>query len=146
MGGWRRLEELAQQCWGLRDYVSLSPAALSDRFATIAVANHARIQERNNGILTQNLGKARAWFEENADIVSWNEPRAGLLAMMDVHGVDNTDELSERLAAEAGVMLAPGSTFGLPGYLRIGIGQRPPIFAEALDKTAAFIREYTGRA
>jgi len=60
--------------------------------------------------------------------------------MMNVIGVDDTDDLSERLAAEAGVMLAPGSTFGLPGYLRIGIGQRPTIFAEALERTSDFIR------
>jgi aspartate/methionine/tyrosine aminotransferase len=136
--------ELAARCWELRDYVSLSPAMLSDRFAQIAVANHERVRERNHRILEENLAKARAWFAENADIVSWEEPQAGLLAMVKVHGVDNTDALSERLAAEAGVMLAPGSAFGLPGYLRIGIGQRPEIFAEALDRAAVAIREFAG--
>jgi aspartate/methionine/tyrosine aminotransferase len=133
--------ELAAQCWALRDYTSLSPAMLSDRFAQIAVANHERIRERNHAILAQNLVKAREWFEENDDIVSWCEPRAGLLAMIKVHGVENTDELSERMA-KAGVMLAPGSAFGLPGYLRIGLGQRPTVFGEALDRTATLIREY----
>jgi aspartate/methionine/tyrosine aminotransferase len=134
--------ELAKQCWGLRDYTSLSPSKLSDRFAQIAIANHEKIRLRNDGILEQNLAKARGWFAENADIVSWREPKAGLLAMMKVIDVDTTDELSERLASEAGVMLAPGSAFDLPGYLRIGIGQRPEIFAEALDRTADFIRAY----
>ncbi len=134
--------ELAQACWELRDYTSLSPAMLSDRFAQIAVANHEKVRRRNHGILEQNLAKARAWFAENSDIVSWEEPRAGLLAMVKVHGFDNTDALSEHLAANAGVMLAPGSAFGLPGYLRIGIGQRPEIFAEALDRAAVAIREF----
>ena len=135
--------ELAQQCWELRDYVSLSPAWLSDRFSQIAIANHEKIQKRNNTILEQNLAKARPWFEENADIVSWSEPQAGLLAMMKVHGFDNTDALAEHLAANAGVMLAPGSAFDMPQYLRIGIGQRPTVFAEALDRTALAIRDYT---
>jgi aspartate/methionine/tyrosine aminotransferase len=134
--------QLARQCWGLRDYTSLSPAMLSDRFARIAVANYERVRERNDDILMQNLGKAREWFAENDDIVSWHEPKAGLLAMVKVNGLDNTDALSEHLAANVGVMLAPGSTFGLPGHLRIGIGQRPEIFAEALDRTAAAIREF----
>jgi aspartate/methionine/tyrosine aminotransferase len=138
--------ELASQCWELRDYTSLSPAMLSDRFAQIAVANHERVRERNDAILAKNLEKARAWFAENGDIVSWREPRAGLLAMVKVHGMDNTDALSEHLAAHAGVMLAPGSAFGLPGYLRIGIGQRPEIFAEALDRAADTIRAYRDRA
>lgn len=136
--------ELAAQCWAHRDYTSLSPGWLSDRLARLAVDNRHGIQQRNNGILSENLSTARQWFTDNADIVAWSEPKAGLLAMMDVIDLDNTDELSERLAAEAGVMLAPGSAFELPGYLRIGIGQRPPIFAEALDRTAAFIRSYHG--
>lgn len=134
--------ELAQACWELRDYISLSPAMLSDRFAQIAVANHEKVRERNHAVLEQNLAKARAWFAENHDIVSWTEPKAGLLAMVKVHGFDNTDALSEHLAANVGVMLAPGSAFGLPGYLRIGIGQRPTIFAEALDRAAVAIREF----
>lgn len=134
--------DLAQACWELRDYVSLSPAMLSDRFAQIAVANHEKVRERNHRVLTANLAKARSWFADNADIVSWEEPRAGLLAMVQVHGIGNTDALSEQLAADAGVMLAPGSAFGLPGYLRIGIGQRPEIFAEALDRAAVAIRAF----
>ncbi len=137
--------ELAAQCWELRDYVSLSPAWLSDRFAQIAVANYGKIQRRNLAILEKNLDKARNWFAANEDIVSWCEPRAGLLAMMKVHGIDNTNALSEHLAADIGVMLAPGSAFDLPQYLRIGIGQRPEIFAEALDLTADAIRAYRDR-
>lgn len=133
-------EELANQCWAIRDYTSLSPSKLSDRFARIAVASHERIQARNSRIIAANLETARRWFSANDDIVSWKEPRAGLLAMLKVHGVENTDALAERLASEAGVMLAPGSAFGLPQYLRIGIGQRPEIFAEGLDRAAPVIR------
>lgn len=135
--------ELAAQCWHHRDYTSLSPAWLSDRLARLAVDNRHKIQQRNDGILAENLATAQKWFDANSDIVAWSEPKAGLLAMMKVIGIDNTDDLSERLAAEAGVMLAPGSTFGLPGYLRIGIGQRPQIFTEALERTSDFIRSNT---
>lgn len=132
--------ELAEKCWAFRDYTSLSPASLSDRFARIAMENIERIQKRNNAILSENLGTARAWFSKNDDIVSWKEPQAGLLGLIDVIGYDSTDELSDLLAGEAGVMLAPGSAFSLPGYLRIGIGQQPQIFAEALERTATTIR------
>lgn len=134
--------DLAARCWSHRDYTSLSPAWLSDRFARLAIDNRQRIQQRNDGILASNLETARRWFAANTNIVTWQEPKAGLLAMMHVLGIGNTDGLSERLASEAGVMLAPGSAFGLPGYMRIGIGQHPQVFAEALDRTAAFIRAY----
>ena len=43
---------------------------------------------------------------------------------------------SNRLAEDYGVMLAPGSAFGYEGYLRIGIGQEPAVFAEGLARTA----------
>src|SRR5690606_7095705 len=109
--------------------------------AQIAIANRACIQARNHDIIGVNLETARRWFTENGDIVSWHEPRAGLLAMIHVHDLENTDELSERLA-ESGVMLAPGSAFGLPEHLRIGIGQQPEIFAEGLERAASVIRQY----
>jgi aspartate/methionine/tyrosine aminotransferase len=52
--------------------------------------------------------------------------------------VDSTI-LADRLAKEARVMLAPGSAFGLEGYLRIGIGQRQDLFAEGLRRTGDFL-------
>jgi aspartate/methionine/tyrosine aminotransferase len=50
-------------------------------------------------------------------------------------------ELSNKLAAEYSVMLAPGSAFGFEGYLRIGIGQTPRIFEEGLSRTAACLKQ-----
>jgi hypothetical protein len=38
-------------------------------------------------------------------------------------------------------MLAPGSAFGYEGYLRIGIGNTPAIFAEGLRQTARCLRD-----
>jgi aspartate/methionine/tyrosine aminotransferase len=53
--------------------------------------------------------------------------------------------LSDRLAGEYSVMLAPGSAFGYEGYLRIGIGQRPDLFREGLYRTAACLRDLQAR-
>jgi len=43
-------------------------------------------------------------------------------------------------------MLAPGAAFGYEGYLRIGIGSAPHIFAEGLRQTALCLRELAGSA
>ena len=45
-------------------------------------------------------------------------------------------ELADRLAREYSVMLAPGSAFEYEGYLLLGLGQEPAIFAEGLRRTA----------
>jgi aspartate/methionine/tyrosine aminotransferase len=50
-------------------------------------------------------------------------------------------DLANRLAGKYGVMLAPGSAFGVEHHLRIGIGQRPETFAEGLRRTAACLAD-----
>jgi aspartate/methionine/tyrosine aminotransferase len=50
-------------------------------------------------------------------------------------------ELANRLAEDYSVMLAPGSAFGYEGYLRVGVGNTPAIFAEGLRQTARCLRD-----
>lgn len=132
--------EIVQQAWGMRDYVSLSPAKLSDRLALEAVRVRDKIFARNGEIIAANLATARAWFAENAGLASWTEPVAGLLALMKLETDRPSLQVADDLARDARVMLAPGSVFGYEGYLRIGIGQRPDIFAEGLRRTAIYLR------
>ncbi len=139
--GWMAADEdVASQAWSLRDYVTLSPTKISDSIARVAIDHRDRIFARNGSIMTANLEFARRWFAEHADLASWSEPRAALLAMMRYHLKMDSVTLADRLAAEAKVMLAPGSAFGMEGHLRIGIGQHPEIFAEGLRRTGVFLR------
>jgi hypothetical protein len=132
--------ELVAACWGLRDYVSLSPSGISDAIARTAIEQRERILPRNSAIIAENMSAATAWFRQNADIVSWQPPRAGLLAMMRYNLDTPSTELADRLAQDVRVMLAPGSAFGLEHHLRIGVGQRPDLFAEGLKRTAEYLR------
>lgn len=132
--------DLAQKAWGIRDYVSLSPARLSDRIAQTVIAERDVFIERNSGIISENLETATAWFEVNSDLASWTPPRGGLLAMMRYHLSIPSSELADRLASEKRVMLAPGSAFGIEHHLRIGIGQRPDLFRKGLEATADLLR------
>jgi aspartate/methionine/tyrosine aminotransferase len=139
--GWlAATSEVANQAWGMRDYLTLSPAKMSDAIANVAIEHRERIFARNREIVASNLATARSWFDANADLVSWTEPRAALLAMMSYTMPIDSVTLADRLAAEARVMLAPGSAFGMDSHLRIGIGQRPDIFAKGLEATSQFMR------
>ncbi|MDQ3539922.1 MAG: aminotransferase class I/II-fold pyridoxal phosphate-dependent enzyme [Chloroflexota bacterium] len=128
--------DIAATAWGLRDYISLSPAKVSDAIAAAVIEHRDRFLPRNAAIIAENLAFAREWFTSHADLATWNEPHAGLLAMMRYTADMGSSELADDLARNSRVMLAPGSSFGLEGYLRIGIGQRPDIFAEGLRRTA----------
>ena len=133
-------EDFVRQCWSSRDYISLSPARLSDALTQLAIEHRDAIVARNHAIIAENLAAAEPWFKENADLVSWTPPRAGLLALMKYSIDMPSKELSDLLAGEYSVMLAPGSAFGYEGYLRIGIGQRPDLFREGLFRTATALR------
>jgi len=132
--------EVIQRCWGLRDYISLSPGKLNDALAVLAFRHRDQIVARTQRIVAQNLPVAERWFAENDDIVSWTPPRGGILALMKYEGDIPSHELANRLAEEYSVMLAPGAAFGFEGYLRIGIGNTPEIFAQGLRQTAKCFR------
>ena len=129
-------EALIAACWAMRDYVSLSPAKLSDALATIALGCREQVTTRTQTIIRQNLATTRQWVAEHADIVTWQEPQGGLLSLLRYNLDLPSRELADRLAREYSVMLAPGSAFGYEGYLRLGLGQEPAIFAEGLRRTA----------
>lgn len=129
--------DLVASCWATRDYVSLSPGKLNDALAVLALRHRERISERTQEIVRRNLETANAWFAEHSDVVSWTPPRGGLLALLRYALDIPSLELANRLAERYGVMLAPGSAFGVEHHLRIGIGQVPETFAEGLRRTAA---------
>jgi aspartate/methionine/tyrosine aminotransferase len=123
---------LVAACWGARDYVSLSPGKLNDAIAQLAFKHRQKIIERNSAIIAANLVAAEAWVARHADILTWTPPRGGLLALLRYNLPMESRELAHLLATEYGVMLAPGSVFGLEHHLRIGIGQDPPVFRAGL--------------
>jgi len=140
--GWIAAEaDLVSRCWGMRDYVSLSPGKLSDALAVLAVKHRAKVVERTRAIVQKNLATATAWFAEHAEVVSWTPPRGGLLAMLSYRLDIPSRDLADRLAERYGVMLAPGSAFGIEHHLRIGVGQDPPTFAEGLRRTASCLSD-----
>ncbi len=134
-------QNVVRRCWGLRDYVSLSPGKLNDALAVLAFRRRDQIVERTQRIVAQNLPFAAHWFAENADLVSWTPPQGGILALLKYQLVLPSLELANRLAEDYSVMLAPGSAFGYEGYLRIGVGNTPAVFAEGLRQTARCLRD-----
>jgi len=129
--------EIVAECWSMRDYISLSPGKLNDALAVLAIKHRDKIIERNTGIITANLAATNSWVAEHADILSWQPPRGGLLGLLRYEMDIPSLELSNKLADEYSVMLAPGSVFGYEHHLRIGIGQHPPVFAAGLAQASA---------
>ena len=128
--------DLIRACWGLRDYISLSPGKLNDALACLGLKHREAIVARNRAIIQANLGAATTWIGARP-YLGWTPPRGGLLALLKYDSAVMpvaSLELADRLAIDWSVMLAPGSAFGYEHHLRLGIGQRPEVFAKGLEE------------
>jgi aspartate/methionine/tyrosine aminotransferase len=126
--------DLVRACWGLRDYISLSPGKLNDALACLGLRHREAIVARNRRIIQANLATAARWIADRASFISWTPPRGGLLALLKYDLPMASLELADRLATEWSVMLAPGSAFGYEHHLRLGVGQQPDVFAKGLEE------------
>ncbi|MEO6223791.1 MAG: aminotransferase class I/II-fold pyridoxal phosphate-dependent enzyme [Vicinamibacterales bacterium] len=124
--------DVVERCWGMRDYISLSPGKLNDALACLGLKHHDKIVARNREIIVANLAAASAWIDTRRDVLSWTPPRGGLLALLKYDLPVDSLALADMLATEYSVMLAPGSAFGYEHHLRLGVGQRPDLFAKGL--------------
>jgi aspartate/methionine/tyrosine aminotransferase len=128
--------QVVDACWGMRDYLSLSPGKLSDALAQLALRLRERVLERNAGIIAANLAATERWLARHSDLLSWTPPRGGLVALLRYQLDLSSAELADLLATAYGVMLAPGAAFGYEHHLRIGLGQEPGVFAAGLDEAS----------
>ncbi|MGR3434991.1 MAG: pyridoxal phosphate-dependent aminotransferase [Shimia sp.] len=60
-------------------------------------------------------------FVADTPRLSWHRPEAGLIGLARLDGIDG-DAFARRLLAEERTFLLPGSSYGLPGHVRIGVG------------------------
>lgn len=129
--------DVVAQCWSMRDYISLSPGKLNDALAVLAFRQREAIKERTRNIVSENLKTIEAWLERHHEILRWNAPRGGLLALIEYDLDIPSLDLANRLAEEYSVMLAPGSAFGYEHRLRVGVGQTPEVFRSGLERASA---------
>jgi len=126
----------AERLWARKDYTTISPSALSEYLAGAAMAPTARqaLLERTRGILNTNWRVLESWLEDRTDVFRWPKPEAGAISLIEFrHDVD-TAELAETLRRDESCLIVPGSQFGLPRHLRLGIGPPTNQLEEGLSR------------
>jgi aspartate/methionine/tyrosine aminotransferase len=131
--------DVVAELWGRRDYTTISPAALSDAIATAVLqpARRERILARTRALLRENYGVLAAWMDGRP--LKTVPPRAGAIALVEHPPTPSSDALAERLLHEQGVLVVPGTQFGLEGFLRLGYGYDPGQLRAALDRAAVLL-------
>lgn len=134
--GWvaTRDRALLQRIASMKDYTTICSAAPSEVLAVMALRARAAILERSRRIVQANIADFAALVERHGDHLEWVRPRAGSVAFPRLRAPDaDVGEWTERLIAEEGVLLAPGSLFGASDpHFRVGLGRT--------DGAAAFQR------
>ena len=114
---------LIEALWGRRDYTSIAPGAVSDLLARVALEPRRRdeLLARTRRILRGNQAVVAEWAARHP-AVRQIPPEAGGVTLIRYPGARPSAELAERLRAERGVLVVPGSHFGLEHHIRLGIG------------------------
>ena len=140
--GWlaTRDRDLLARCVAFKDYTTICSSAPSEILALIGLRARDVVLARSRGIVTTNLGRLDAFFDEWADRFTWVRPRAGSVGFprLTVPGV-SIDDWSAGLVAAEGVLLLPGSQFGFGGnHFRLGFGRTDlPVALDRLEAYAA---------
>jgi aspartate/methionine/tyrosine aminotransferase len=127
---------LVDELWGVHDYTTIAPGAVSDCVARIALApgRRERLLARTRGIIRTNYPVLRKWIERRGDQLFHVRPEAGAIAFIRyAHPINSTD-LVNRLRDERGVLAVPGDHFEMDGYLRIGFGADPAHLTGSLEQ------------
>jgi aspartate/methionine/tyrosine aminotransferase len=132
---------LVDALWGVHDYTSIAPSAVSDRLGRIAFDNRERLLARTRGIVAANYPLVRKWIEKRAPKLTHVAPEAGAILLARYsHGINSTT-LAERIRLTRSVLVVPGDHFDMDGYIRIGFGNHPGHVASALNLVGEVLDE-----
>ncbi len=121
-----------------RDYDTISVGMIDDHFATMALENRDRVLARAQTITRGNLAMLSDWIDTQP-LLSFVRPRSGTVALIKVELPVTSEDFCKDLLAETGVLLTPGSAFGMEGYVRIGYANAPHILSEGLEVMGEYL-------
>jgi aspartate/methionine/tyrosine aminotransferase len=125
------------------DYTVIGPGPLGDFLAVRAVRNRERIFARTREILRTNYPVLADWLAGFGGRFEWRPPDCGAICFVRCRAQTPTLTLVERVRAEHDILLVPGDHFEMPGWLRLGFGNRLAELRRALELLAPAFRALT---
>ncbi|MBT30114.1 MAG: aminotransferase [Thalassobius sp.] len=123
-----------------KDYTTICNSAPSEFLAEIALKNTDKLIDRNKQITLDNLVLIEELFTEFSSILSWNKPKAGVIAFPKFDEAVAEKVNYRKIAEDYGLLLLPGSCYGYPdNYFRIGYGRKN--FPEAIAVFRKYLNE-----
>ncbi|MDB4458696.1 aminotransferase class I/II-fold pyridoxal phosphate-dependent enzyme [bacterium] len=125
-------EQLMEEYINWKFYTSICSPGPSEFLATSALKVWDKLRQRSLTQINSNLQIADQFFHRWPDHFTWRRPLAGSTALVQFH-VNSVNQITERLATEAGVLIQSAVTLGSDDqHMRIGFGRAT--FATSLGK------------
>jgi aspartate/methionine/tyrosine aminotransferase len=127
-----------------KDYTTICSSAPAEILALIALRARESVLARSRAIVAANLERMDRFFADRADDVAWVRPKAGSVAFPRLVRGGPIDRFAADLVEAEGILLLPGSVFGMGGdHFRLGLGRSDlPLAVERLE---AFLDSRTAR-
>ena len=124
-----------------RDYNVISVSILDDAVATHALSPSIRplLHQRNLDLARTNRAILARWIEATP-AVKWVPTQGGTTALLKIGNGLNDEEFCRDLVGNFGTLLAPGSCFDWPGWVRIGYVGNSKELEEGLAKLTEFLQ------
>ncbi len=131
--------EILQRFAHLRDYTILHLSPLVERIAQRVFEKAEALLAPRRRQAVNNRELVASWIAEQRGRIEWVPPQGGVSCFPRLPHVSNVDAFCRRLAAEAKVMLVPGSCFGHPQHVRLGFGGPTEELREGLARVSDFL-------
>jgi aspartate/methionine/tyrosine aminotransferase len=137
--GWlaSRDREALGRVLDFKHYTTICSSAPSELLSKIALLHREALVERNRAIVNCNLPLLDAFLDRHQRTFSWVRPTASPIGFARVEGVGDVTTFCERLVAETGVLLLPGTVYDEPGHVRVGFGRQN--MPEALGRLESWL-------
>jgi aspartate/methionine/tyrosine aminotransferase len=133
--------ELLRRLEHFKHFLSICNSGPSEQLALIALKARERILERVRALVEKNVALLDQFFARWPHLFEWRRPDGSCVAFVRYLGADGVESFTERVIAEAGVLLLPASIYRsdlgpVPdSYFRIGFGRTAvPAAVAALEE------------
>lgn len=125
-----------------RQYNTISVGILDDYFASIAIENKEKIISRNLNQIAKGKQILTDWIKSDKHF-RLVEPQGGTTAFVGYDLPIKSTKLCSQLQNDTGVMILPGETLELDGFLRIGYGNNHEKLEKALQIFSQWFSDFT---
>jgi aspartate/methionine/tyrosine aminotransferase len=127
---------MAEELWRRHEYAVIAAAAPSMTLAEIALKPAKRLQllQRQRQITQAGLAVLHEWLATQAGVFSVQPAQATSIAFVRYHREMLSYDVAEAIRQQVSVLVAPGSTLGAEGHLRITVGYEADKVRTALTK------------